>query len=148
MMKAVLSPEQCAQMVNLGVDTDSADMCRIGDDVQATPYETIFKCWTDYVITDGTPHKIDDSDLHPAWSLAALMSMLPQTINDYNLIIIGEKGYYEVGYQLFEYSPETQQTIVNDMLTTICREELINALYAMFVWLCKHNYIKSLQSHE
>lgn len=147
-MKAVLSSEQCVQMVKLGVDTNSADMCRIGDDLQATPYETMLTCWTDYLVANRESHKIDNNDLHPAWSLTELLSLLPQTINGYNLTIIAEDGYYEVGYQLFDYSTETHQTVIKDVLKTTCREELINAVYTLFVWLCNNNYIKSLQSHE
>lgn len=119
MNKICTSIEQSKKLIELGIDVNTADMCyRI---VAYNPNDT--HVYQPYCFV-GTL----ESDI-PAWSLSALLGIIPKRIKDFNVlrIDIGEKNfaiwYDEIGYG------------VNSDLPNITTESAIDACVEMILKL-------------
>lgn len=119
MNKICTSLEQSKKLIELGIDINTADML-----------------WTyDFTVNDinclnviSKHLKPEENDI-PAWSLAALLNIIPKRIKDFNIlqIAIAEKDfsiwYDEIGYG------------VNTELPDITMEFSVDACYEMIIKL-------------
>lgn len=77
------SISQSTRLINCGVSTDTADMCRSGWELIAHPYTGMLKQWIGSARMKGYEVGAEDFDLSPAWSLNGLMTnVLPKCLND------------------------------------------------------------------
>ena len=117
-MNAYTTIEESKQLIEAGLDVDTADMHYI-------------KCIRDTDIV-YIPELLYDDPLseidYPCWSLAALIDLIPEGIHwylDENGLTIAEVDYYKDGKEVYVF-----------------RELYRNPVDAI-VWLLKNNYIKS-----
>lgn len=71
MNKICTTLEQSLKLMSLGLDTDTADSCIIGDKVQLSFLADEYREFGDTVL----------KDYWPAWSLTALLNLMPKTIS-------------------------------------------------------------------
>lgn len=71
MNKICTSLEQSKKLVELGIDIDTADSCIIGDKAQLGFLAEEYREFGDTVL----------KDYWPAWSLTALLNLMPKTIS-------------------------------------------------------------------
>jgi len=134
MNKICTSIEQSKKLMELGLDVNTADMIyqptmdidsmsNVGFDKipLCFPFNRVKECNIQYL---------------PAWSLSALLRIIPKHIKDFNVlrIDIGEKDfaiwYDEIGYG------------VNTELPNITTECPIDACFEMVCWLLENGYIE------
>lgn len=120
------SIEQSKRLIELGLNPDSSDMCYcidykesnlLGKDVYNLQIDTYKTLWS-------KPDNI------PAWSLSALLAVMPMTCD-----II--KGYDNSYYCSNKFN---ENPIENWHLTTSCKNP-IEAAVEMVVWLIGNHYI-------
>lgn len=63
------------------------------------------------------------------FTLSDLFSLLPKEIDAYQLTTVAYPNYWEVSYQLYDYSEFAEAVCSRDIKNRICRTELIDALY-------------------
>jgi hypothetical protein len=108
--------------MGLGIDVQTSDMCYMSYKVLATGYLKTIDVLGDNV------------DLFPAWSLSALVDLMPERIT------IGDKDHYENYYLGFkkkavEYKgPITWDGQKSKMFA---RDNLIDAAFEMICWLLR-----------
>lgn len=117
------SRNQSETLMGLGVDVQTSDMCYMSYKVLATGYLRTIDVLGDNV------------DLFPAWSLSALVDLMPERIT------IGDKDHYEYYYLGFkkkavEYKgPITWDGQKSKMFA---RDNLIDAAFEMICWLLRN----------
>ena len=145
--KICTSIKQSKKLIKLGIDINSADMW----------YQHI-----GYSITDGKEKptyflmvirdNLSDDDI-PAWSLSALMNLLPSEftevskysktiyeikIRKYNLI--EDVNLHQIAYGNYKFY-EDGNSYWKDMINTGEKEELLDAAFEMVCWLKENNKI-------
>lgn len=151
MNKICTSIKQSKKLLDLGIDINTADLtvtnyplqdgsrfdficCKLSNDIFPS-------------ITDGKSEKI------PAWSLSALMNLLPSDftevgkysttiyeikIRKYNLI--ENVNLYQIAYGNYKFY-EDGNSCWKDMINTGEKEELLDAAFEMIVWLKENGKI-------
>lgn len=122
MNKICTTPEQSQKLIELGINVNTADMqwVNTGYCMRALP--------TDDYETQSSSSKI------PAWSLAALLSVLPKNLEmGRPVLAINYKGDYWV-----QYYDEYMQKLD---LETKCYDNSVDAVFEMIVWLKENKKI-------
>ena len=78
MTKICTSIEQSKKLIELGIDRNTADMCYkcLGED----PYDLIVRPYSDWKEEYKVLLKSGDAKVYPAWSLTALLKLIPKSI--------------------------------------------------------------------
>ena len=145
--------EQSVRLLQCGVDPKTADMCyqfideccnNTDNPICSTPKEQ-------YATVSG--HGFGDHRIHitPAWSLSALLALLPEKIEGGYWLTIqkcsrakNEPVYYGIAY--FKCKWDNPEDISNSTITTLGRlkyftdRNLIEAVCKMIEWLTANNY--------
>lgn len=127
------SIEQSKQLVRLGLDQKTADMW----------WSNRFVYWqpTPMIGISTEQHQLYtfkwcDEDV-PAWSLSALLEVMPSNIGDYDLYITKHK-YVDGGYG---YNVEYNRGFTINVLHKGTSRDLVTAAYEMVCWLLTNNLI-------
>ena len=125
--KICTSIEQSKKLLELGLNADTADM----------GYNGVENRDTGRIWYDKYPTTMPNVDSIPAWSLSALLELMPKhifsedRIKNYTPVLhIGEKNV--VWYQH-----------MNEFLHIEHADTPIEAAYFMVIWLLENNYIKT-----
>ena len=123
MNKICTSLEQTKKLIELGIDVNTADMHYVLIDCDKEIY---------YI---GLGNYIGILPHHPAWSLTALLGVIPKHIKNYNVLRIDISDndfaiwYDEIGYG------------VNNDLPNITMESAVDACYEMIIKLKEQNLL-------
>lgn len=98
MNKMCTTIEQSKKLIELGIDTDTADMCY--KCIVEDPYDLIVRPYSDWKEEYKVLLRSGDAKVYPAWSLAALFSVIPEGLieNYYIPNIQKENGKYSIAY--------------------------------------------------
>ena len=143
--------DQCKKLLDLGIDINTADLTVTNYPLQDGSRFHFVCCKlpndTFPSITDGKSEKI------PAWSLSALMDILPSEftevgkysttiyeikIRKYNLI--EDVNLHQIAYGNYKWH-EDGNSSWKDMINTGEKEDLLDAAFEMIVWLKENNKI-------
>jgi hypothetical protein len=157
MNKICTTIEQSKKLIKLGVDVNIADMTYVSmkDYDENTYHLTVGK--TDVNWAKDELGNLNWNDVYekyiPAWSLTALMNLLPSEftienkfgkytyeikIRKYNLI--EDVNLYQIAYGNYKIY-EDGSSSWKDMINTGEREELLDAVFDMIVWLKENGKI-------
>ena len=128
MNKICTTPEQSQKLIKLGINVNTADMqwVNTGYCMRALP--------TDDYEAQSSSSKI------PAWSLTALLELVPK----------GEKDEFSLEFKTYKYKEEYY---INEWLCSytynnepsgigyICRTNVLDAVFEMIVWLKENKKI-------
>ena len=143
--------DQCKKLLNLGIDINTADLTVTNLPLQDGSRFDFICCKlpndTFPSITNGKSEKI------PAWSLTALMNLLPSEFTE-----VGKYSTtkYEIHIRKYKFTDDTDLHQIaygnykiyedgssswKDMINTGEREELLDAVFDMIVWLKENGKI-------
>lgn len=131
MNKICTSIEQSQKLIELGISYDTADM------IWATIYDENHMV-SDYR-SDVIPCRLYSGNAIPAWSLSALLNLMPETIvpdNDSHQVYQMDVYNYD-GWRICEYVGE----IDRDSLVGFEKEWFIDAAFEMVCWLKENGKI-------
>lgn len=128
-IKTCTYPEQSQKMIDMGIDVWTHDMAY--RKIQGTLGEEI-ELWPAYTNTG----KLFDSREFPAWSLDALMRMMP--IIEYDGHAYQALCYYRNGKGIVNYENISEVR----PFVSMSAEHLVDAAFDMIVWLVEEGYIK------
>ena len=157
MKKICTTIEQSKKLIELGIDVDTSDM-RYG---YIAPYDFSDRMYDGGY--DEVPYPKDflkrnpnfsendyDSEL-PAWSLTALLNLLPSEFTEvgkystttYKIDIrkykfTDEVDLYQIAYGSIKFDVDGQDSF-KDMVNTGQKENLIDAVFQMIIWLKENN---------
>ena len=122
--------EQSRYLVELGLDTNTADMCLVKN--PADEFRPV--CGTVKYVTDLREQTGYKAEIIPCWSVGALLEVMPFTIldNKYHFMLgRGAIKDWAIGY-----------VTLKEEYFTLEDNNLVEAAYNMIVWLLENNYIK------
>lgn len=139
--------EQSKKLLELGIDKDTADMEYMfhrndGKLVAPSPF-----------IKDGFENTGEDRvfDFTPCWSLTALLNLLPSELtveNEYSITtysirirkyaLTEDVDVYQIAYGSYKFY-EDGNSSWKDMINTSEKENLIDAVFQMIIWLNENN---------
>ena len=126
------SIEQSEELVRLGLNPKTADMC----------FEMYKGNWT---LTVGKKSaQVNRGLAIPAWSLSALLEVMPSNIGDYDLYITKHK-YVDGGHG---YNVEYNRGFTISVLHKGTSRDLVTAAYEMVCWLLEQGLIKKGDNDE
>ena len=140
MNKICTSQEQSKKLIELGIDVNTADM--FWDTLSAKNPEAHV----------DNHHLVDEYDEHrvPAWSLSALMNLLPSEFTEvgeysetiYKIYIrkyslTDDVDIYQIAYGNYRWYEDGSRSW-SDLINTGEKEELIDAVFQMVVLLLKN----------
>ena len=151
-MKGYTTIEQSRKLLELGLSPKTADLSWVtdleGDHIIARPYKEIH----DELEQLRTNLGELESKESPAWSLSALIELMPATIQTreskepYSLMLfkrppIADEGYF---YEI-EYGYRNPLTVgwLNEWYEIKGGNDLIEVCFDMVVWLIEKGYIKT-----
>ena len=119
MNKICTSIEQSKKLIELGIDRKTSDLYYwCGEDLRIGGY------------------KAQDEELDiPAWSLAALLNIIPKHIGD--SVFRMDMGETDINLWFDDLSSRT----VDEVLPDITKENFVDACYEMICWLKENNKI-------
>ena len=145
MNKMCTTIEQSKKLMELGIDTDTADMCY--KCIVEDPYDLIVRPYSDWKEEYIVLLRSGDAKVYPAWSLAALMNLLPSEFTEkgeysettYRIDIrkyalTDNVDIYQIAYGNYRWH-EDGSCSWSDMVNSGEREELIDAVFQMICWL-------------
>ena len=140
MNKICTSQEQSKKLIELGIDTTTADMF----------WDTLSTKNPEAQVNNH--HLVDESDdwyRVPAWSLSALMNLLPSEFTEIDkysettykidirkYALTDDVDIYQVAYSYHWHDDSSCSW--SDMINTGEKEELIDAVFQMVVWLLEN----------
>ena len=124
MNKICTSIEQSKKLLEIGIDVNTADMYWWYN-TEEKRYEASL---IDYAF-------ISDMDI-PAWSLSALLSIIPKHIGD--SVFRMDMGETDINLWFDDLSSRT----VDEILPDITKENFVDAAFEMICWLLENGYIK------
>lgn len=157
MAKICTTIKQSKKLIKLGVDVNIADMTYVSmkDYGENTYHLTVGK--TDVNWAKDELGNLNWNDVYekyiPAWSLTALMNLLPSEfttenkfgkykyeikIRKYNLI--EDVNLYQIAYGNYKFH-EDGSSSWKDMINTGEKEDLLDAVFEMVVWLKENGKI-------
>lgn len=117
MNKICTTIEQSKKLIELGIDVNTADMY----------WWTYGKRYYREAMDDGDFNK--EADI-PAWSLTALLGIIPKHIKNYNVLRIDiSDNDFAIWYD------DVSNGCVNETLPDITMESAVDACYEMICWL-------------
>lgn len=140
-MKHYTTIEQSKKLLELGLSSDTADMCYKTVDIDTEDdvnedyvFDLVTRSYSEYlkyVIPLGLDYKAI-----PCWSLGALLEVMPHCITgwdgiEYTRIIIGN---------VLEYS--NRESGYTQSIISIPSNNLLSPAYNMVVWLLENGYIE------
>lgn len=130
--------EQSRKLIELGVSPDTADMHYAFNAVGGSAFqEMIDKSATLLPTNKNSRHPYE-----PAWSLSALLELIPSNVSEpcFNI----SKGGYDKGHYIDTYFAYLESGCLTDQVFFECRNAgtAIEATYELIVWLVENNYIK------
>ncbi len=132
----VTDPSQSARLLACGVDLDSADMVW-------TTWDNDEEELTQLSVLDESAYEMGCLNPIEAWSLSALLELLPRQINDsdfeYRLVLSPSR--YSKGW-IIEYIDED----ANETLHGICGPLLIEGCVLMIEWLVHNAYTLNMKN--
>ena len=137
MNKICTSQEQSKKLIELGIDKTTADM--FWDTLSTKNPEA-------QVDNHHLVDEYDDEHRVPAWSLSALMNLLPSEfeyfettykINIRKYVSIDNVEIYQVAYGNYRWYEDGSCSWL-DLINTSEKEELIDAVFQMVVWLLEN----------
>lgn len=136
MVRNYTTLEESKHLVELGVSTDTADMCyALNDDVLAIPYNIVSKD-KDFPV-DG---------VIPCWSLSALLELMPKSINKYDgrvyrnySINLFRSYYYCCGYS---FGPSLNEENQDNLCIYGSEDCWLDGVYHTILWLFDEGYLK------
>jgi hypothetical protein len=139
--------EQCKKLLDLGIDINTADLTVTNYPLQDGSRFDFICCKlpndTFPSITDGKSEKI------PAWSLSALMNLLPSEFTEVTITykidirkckFTDDVDMFQIAYGSYKWHEDGGYTW-RDMINTGEKEDLIDATFEMVVWLKENNKI-------
>ena len=119
MTKICTDIKQSKRLIELGIDVNTADMCYLNDGtsikLDANPYNAAMSLWYDHYV-----------EIIPAWSLSALLELMPESINNNT----------EEFSQLEIYKHHVCYAFADGNVNIGKRGDiLLDAVYEMIVWL-------------
>ena len=143
MNKICTSQEQSKKLIELGIDINTADMCYINGKANIGFLSEEYKMFGDNILTD----------YWPAWSLSALMNLLPSELTEvgkYSTTIYrinirkykltDEVNLHQIAYGSYKWHEDEGYTW-SDMINTGEKEELLDAAFEMVCWLLENEKI-------
>ena len=120
MNKICTSIEQSQKLIKLGIDVNTADMC-----------------WQN----NEFPIGFNDDDAVPAWSLAALLELIPPYLGEFSEGIDFEfsKSMNGKWYSARYIQPNDNKAITFNKVVT--GDTAVDAVFEMVVWLKENNKI-------
>ena len=137
MNKICTSQEQSKKLIELGIDKTTDDM--FWDTLSTKNPEA-------QVDNHHLVDEYDDEHRVPAWSLSALMNLLPSEfeyfettykINIRKYVSIDNVEIYQVAYGNYRWYEDGSCSWL-DLINTSEKEELIDAVFQMVVWLLEN----------
>ena len=120
--------EQSKHLLELGLDPKTADITYEG---------TQLKVGLDNAIT-GNLFSFRNGYVIPAWSLSALLEVMPSNIGDYDLYITKHK-YVDGGHG---YNVEYNRGFTISVLNKGTNRDLVTAAFEMVCWLLEQGLIE------
>ena len=120
------SVNQSKKLLELGLNPETADMYYFLDPTPAGSIYHLTPMAVDYGIKNLPEY--DKGDVS-AWSLGALIEMLPKGLKKDNLHIIPSASLWHVGYDFSEHVERS--------------DNLLEAVYATIIWLLENKYLKT-----
>lgn len=144
MNKICTSQEQSKKLIELGIDVNTADM--FWDTLSAkNPVAQV----DNHHLVD----EYDDEHRVPAWSLSALMNLLPSEfteVGEYSettykidirkYALTDDVDIYQIAYGNYRWYDDGSCSW-SDMINSGEKEELIDAVFQMVVWLLKNEML-------
>lgn len=130
--------EQSDRLLKCGVPAESADMCWMGGFVEAMPYKAMLGQWLLDSAMKGEERTSADFDLSPAFSLSALLGLLPFKIHSGNYeywLDVAPMDYgkqWSIGYYCTE-----KPRVIKGLAHT---DSLIECAVLMVEWLTANGY--------
>lgn len=135
MNKICTSLEQSKKLIELGIDTDTADMCYkcLGED----PYDLIVRPYSDWKEEYKVLLRSGDAKVYPAWSLVALLRLMPFHIieNNQRYGFYQVKGFNKQG-ETYHFGYETNN--ISFLFETSWYNDVIDAAFEIICWLKKN----------
>ena len=144
-MKSYTDLEQSRKLAEI-LPLDSADYTRLGKDEDNILTRSYFES-----CSSELKEWIDKDEIHPCWSLAALMDLLPSKFTEkgkysettYNIKIrkyalTEDVDLYQIAYGNYHWH-EDESCSWSDMINTSEKENLIDAVFQMIIWLKENN---------
>jgi hypothetical protein len=148
MNKICTNIKQSKKLIELGIDVNTADMCYYYDHSWSNEHIEIPKIW-DNNYEQFIPESEED-DI-PAWSLTALMNMLPSEFTEiceysettYKIDIrkyalTDDVDLYQIAYGNYKWYEDGSNSW-KDMINTGEKEDLLDAVFQMICWLKENN---------
>jgi len=139
--------DQCKKLLDLGIDINTADLTVTNYPLQDGSRFDFICCKlpndTFPSITDGKSEKI------PAWSLSALMNLLPSEFTEVTITykidirkckFTDDVDMFQIAYSSYRWHEDGRYTW-SDMINTGEKEELLDAAFEMVVWLKENGKI-------
>lgn len=120
---------QSKKLLELGIDPKTADM--------------YYYCQSEYDLRIGGYKAVDKELDVPAWSLTALLELMPEI--EYNLPALIKKRVTDGGIGYFIVYADTVRYGKPKPHTTKLYEKPINAAVEMIEWLVNNGYIKKVK---
>ena len=141
MNKICTSQEQSKELIELGIDVNTADMF----------WNTLFSKKSEAQVDNHhLADEYDDWYRVPAWSISALMNLLPSEfteVGEYSettykidirkYALTDDVDIYQIAYGNYRWYDDGSCSW-SDMINNGEKEELIDAVFQMVVWLLKN----------
>ena len=130
MSKICTDLEQSRKLVKMKLDKNTADMHYFSDGYNPTKLDV------GYSAENAKFYRGTECEYTPAWSLTALLDLMPQRIytktgkQEFGI----DKGEIDVWYQIFY---ENKNSYIQQKA-----EDAVDAAFEMIVWLLENKYIK------
>lgn len=129
--------EQSDRLLKCGVSAESADMCWMGGSVEAMPYEVMLGQWMIDSAMKGEERTAADFDLSPAFSLGALLGLLPKEIKADGITYKLNIDYPPIGQVAVRYNTEEDDL---DSLFGLMGDDLFELIVLMVEKLVANSY--------
>lgn len=135
MNKICTSLEQSKKLIELGIDTDTADMCY--KCLEEDPYDLIVRPYSDWKEEYKVLLRNGDAKVYPAWSLVALLRLMPFHIieNNQRYGFYQVKGFNKQG-ETYHFGYETNN--ISFLFETSWYNDVIDAAFEIICWLKKN----------
>lgn len=139
------SIEQSKRLLELGLNSETADMCYLEEVIEGSGCIPWRKGWTKYpvCIGDKPDESIPEPVNLPCWSFAALIVVMPKRIENYSLIIDVTNGiieYSDGNHSKYSEELHSVQFLPNDTL--------IQLAYRMVCWLLENGYREKIKKSD
>ena len=139
MNKICTDIRQSKKLIELGIDTDTSDMCYkcLGED----PYDLIVRPYSEWKEEYKVLLRSGDAKVYPAWSLTALLELMPPYLFEFERGIdlniyrnLNGKGWH------CSYMPNVIENMKKDKFRQLTNgNNPVDAAFEMVCWLLENN---------